>query len=328
MHAQLVNGRSGDPVVAVDTLFTGRLILFDLGDLASLPTRKLLRVSDVFVSHAHIDHFFGFDRLLRLLLGREKTVRLWGPRGFIDRVGHRLRSYEWNLVGEWSANLVFVVTEVLSATAAESTCFRVRTAFASEPRRGHELQAAIIHSEPRFRVSAAWLAHGSAISLGYAIEESRHLNVWKNKLEERGLVVGPWLKQLKQAVLEERAPGTPIALGGGETRTLAELHDTFTVTRGQKIAYVTDVSDTAANRRAIIDLARGADTLFIEANFAAEDQVLAAERGHLTTRAAGEIARAAQVARIEPFHFSARYAGEDDRMLCEVINSFAGAAAA
>lgn len=48
------------------------------------------------------------------------------------------------------------------------------------------------------------------------------------------------------------------------------------------------------------------------------------ERAHLTTAAAGRIARQAGVRRIEPFHFSPRYSGEEARMLNEVMTAFAG----
>jgi len=54
---------------------------------------------------------------------------------------------------------------------------------------------------------------------------------------------------------------------------------------------------------------------------------LAAERAHLTTAAAGQIAREAGVRRVEPFHFSPRYTGEEERMLSEVMAAFAGGAA-
>jgi ribonuclease Z len=97
-----------------------------------------------------------------------------------------------------------------------------------------------------------------------------------------------------------------------------------TVTPGQKIAYVTDLADTAANRTAIVSLVRNADLLFIEATFAQADVELAAERSHLTTAAAGTIAREAGVRRVEPFHFSARYTGQEERMLNEVNAAFAG----
>ena len=105
---------------------------------------------------------------------------------------------------------------------------------------------------------------------------------------------------------------------------LGALRTVVRVTLGQKIAYVTDAADTAANRTAIIKLARNADLLFIEAAFAQADAALAAERAHLTTAAAGGIAREAGVRRVEPFHFSPRYAGEEERMLSEVSTAFAG----
>jgi ribonuclease Z len=86
---------------------------------------------------------------------------------------------------------------------------------------------------------------------------------------------------------------------------------------------VTDVADTARNRAAIVQLVRNADVLFIEAAFAKVDAALAADRAHLTTSGAGRIAREANVRRIEPFHFSPRYAGEEARLLAEVEAAFA-----
>ena len=61
-----------------------------------------------------------------------------------------------------------------------------------------------------------------------------------------------------------------------------------------------------------------------KAAFAEADAALATERAHLTTVAAGRIAREAGVRRIEPFHFSPRYAGEEGRLLNEVVDAFSG----
>ena len=105
---------------------------------------------------------------------------------------------------------------------------------------------------------------------------------------------------------------------------LSALTGLVTVTPGQKIAYVTDIADTAANRAAAVDLVRNADMLFIESPFVQADAALAAERSHLTTAAAGAIAREARVRRVEPFHFSPRYAGQEAQMLNEVNAAFEG----
>lgn len=78
-HPRLVNDPFGDPCLYIDVQRERRAILFDLGDIGGLEAAKVMRVSDVFVSHTHIDHFIGFDHLLRLLLGRGKKLRIFGP---------------------------------------------------------------------------------------------------------------------------------------------------------------------------------------------------------------------------------------------------------
>jgi ribonuclease Z len=78
------------------------------------------------------------------------------------------------------------------------------------------------------------------------------------------------------------------------------------------------------NRAAIVRLVEGADTSSSRRPFAAADAALAGARAHLTTRAAGEIARAAKVRRVEPFHFSPRYGEREAEMLAEVLAAFSG----
>jgi ribonuclease Z len=329
LHPTLVNGRTGDPALYIETLFEKRAIMFDLGDIAALSPRKVQRIEHVFVSHAHIDHFIGFDRLLRLLVGREKTIRLYGPTGFIDNVHHKLSAYRWNLVDRYLCDLAFVVIEIDSSLETRTVRFRLKTAFSEEPVGSGRILDGVIHDEATFRVSTAILDHRTPC-LAFAIEEAAHVNVWKTRLADLGLSVGPWLRDLKLAVIETRPDDYPIRIGprsaasGEHEIQLGRVRDALTITPGQKIVYVTDAADTLANRKAIVGLARNADILFIEAAFAQADAALAAERAHLTTAAAGRIAREASVRRIEPFHFSPRYAGEEKRMLSEVVTAFNG----
>ena len=163
--------------------------------------------------------------------------------------------------------------------------------------------------------------------LAFAVQETAHVNVWKNRLAAMGLPVGPWLRGLRRALIDNRDDDFPVTVGaaeGARTLPLGVLWPTATVAPGQKIAYVTDAADTPENRRAIIRLAVGADLLFIEAAFAAADAALASDRAHLTTTAAGSIAREAGARCVEPFHFSPRYAGEEARLLAEVRAAFSG----
>jgi ribonuclease Z len=331
LHPSLVNGRSGDPAVYIETLFEKRAILFDLGDIAALPPRKIHRLEHVFVSHAHIDHFVGFDRLLRVLVGREKTVNLYGPPGFIDHVRHKLRAYRWNLVDRYLCDLKFAVTEIDCSLATRTVQFRLKTAFAEEEIGRGRVMAGVIHSETTFQVTTALLEHRTPC-LAFAIEEAVHVNVWKNRLFELGLPVGPWLRNLKRAVVENKPDNFAICVANKTSTSgvheipMSELRSVLTVTPGQKLAYVTDAADTEDNRRSIVALVQNADLLFIEAAFAEADIALATERAHLTTSAAGRIAREAAVRRVEPFHFSPRYSGEEERMLNEVMMAFAAGA--
>jgi ribonuclease Z len=326
LHPSLVNGRTGDPALYIETLFEKRAILFDLGDIRALSPRKVQRLEHIFVSHAHIDHFIGFDHLLRLLVGREKTISLYGPDGFIDHVHHKLHAYLWNLAHGYLCDLVFVVTEIDASLATRIARFRLKRAFAQEAIAGGRLVDGVLYGEPTFRVMTAMLEHKTPC-LGFAIEEAMHVNVWKSRLAELELPVGPWLRDLKRAVIDDMPDDHPIrissrAASDDQVMPLRALRRVVTVTPGQKIAYVTDVADTAANRKAILGLARNADLLFIEAAFAQADAQLAQQRAHLTTAAAGQIAREARVRRVEPFHFSSRYAGEEARLLTEVSAAF------
>jgi ribonuclease Z len=285
----------------------------------------------VFVSHAHIDHFVGFDRLLRVLVGRDKQIHLYGPNGFVDQVHHKLQAYLWNLVDREPGDLTFVVMEIGPSLATQTARFRLKAAFAAEAMGTGRIDQGVLVKDPTFRVSTAVLEHRTPC-LGFAIEEPAHVNIWKTRLARLGLPVGPWLRDLKRAVMENRSDDFPVRISPSMTSSneldvpLGKLRDVLTITPGQKIGYVTDVADTADNRKAIVELVKGADLLFIESAFAKADVALATERAHLTTEAAGQIARQAGVRRVEPFHFSPRYAGEDERMQSEVMAAFAMAA--
>lgn len=326
LHPSLLNGRCGDPALLVDHRFERRALLFDLGDLRALPPRLALRVTDVFVSHMHVDHLIGFDQLLRVLVGRERRVRLFGPPGFADAVGHKLAAYSWNLVDRFGADLVFEVTEA----GGEAARFRLKRAFGREPLPRPELPPGVLLREAGLEVTFAVLDHGGPC-LGFAVQEPVHVNVWKARLEAMGLAVGPWLRPLKRAVIEGRPDDLPVRArlaGGGEREMpLGALRPALSVVPGQKIAYVTDVAPTGENARRIAGLARGADVLFIEAVFAAADEALARDRNHLTTAQAGRIAARAGARRVEPFHFSPRYRGAEARMVAEVAAAFGGAPA-
>ena len=325
LHPRLVNGRFGDPALFVERLHHRDALLFDMGDLAALGTRDLLRIGHVFVSHMHMDHFIGFDALLRVSVGREKTIRIVGPDGICERVHHKLQGYQWDLVHRYAVDLVFDVIEIGAQGPQRAARFRFKSGFAREEADAPAAQA--LGAGEGLELRWAVLEHHGPC-LGFAVAEAAHANVWKSRLEARGLATGPWLVELKRAVLAGCGDHHSIPLPDGGSALLGELRDVVTLSRGQKLAYATDVADTPANRAALAALADEADLFFVESCFAAADAEQARDRAHLTTTAAGEIARAAKARRFEPFHFSPRYDGEEERMLKEAMDAFSPGPAA
>ncbi|WP_212524735.1 MBL fold metallo-hydrolase [Actibacterium sp. MT2.3-13A] len=330
-HPFLANGPSGDPVVYVAFRFSKRAILFDLGDITALPVKKILRITDVFVSHMHVDHLIGFDHLLRVLIGRARRVRLFGPEGLIAAIGHKLAAYSWNLAHRVPGNLTFIVTETAEDGTSRRAEFRLADRFRASGESTFPLDGDIVHAEEALTVRRASLDHGIP-SIAYALQERSHVNLWKNRLDALGLGTGPWLNELKAAALRGDPDDRIIRAAWKTPGGVAERNLPLGLLRreclrfepGQKIAYVTDARHTQENQRRIVALARDADLLFIETTFAAGEDALALERGHLTAGQAGRLARRAGARRAEPMHISPRYAGVEDQILAQFARAFAG----
>jgi ribonuclease Z len=318
----LVNEPFSDPALIIDFRFGRRALLFDLGDLTPLSPRQLLRVSHAFVSHAHMDHFAGFDRLLRICLHRTTPLDLIGPAEFADRVEHKLRAYSLNLLDEQSFDFVIRVAE-FDDDGFKRTCeFRAREAFRRRDMPPIHLPAGTLLDEEDFRIAGTLLDHGIPC-LAFAFEEKLRVNVWSEGLKQLKLPVGPWLNEAKRAVRRGAPDDSPIAIGEELSLPLGVLtQQALRTARGQKIAYVVDSSYHDQNIEKIIALAYGADQLFIETAFLDVDADIAAEKRHLTARQAGDIARRARVARLVPFHFSARYHDQEDKLRCEAEEAF------
>ena len=332
---ELVNGVFGDPALLIDFKFVRRALLFDIGDVGRLPTRKLLRVSDVFVSHAHMDHFAGFDRLLRVCLGRAKGVRLYGPPQFLDRVEHKLAAYTWNVVQNYAADFTVTAHELLPDGRVQRACFRSRSKFVREAAAETFAPDGTLLAEPELGVRAMFLDHETPC-LAFALEERTHINIWKSRLADLGLPTGPWLQELKAAVHAGAADDVPIRAQWrdrhGEHERAVSLGElkakVIKLVPGQKICYVTDATFSESNVQRIVGLAAHSDLLFIEAAFLHEDLERARDRFHLTARQAGELARAAGVSFAVPFHFSPRYMDCELELRAQFEAAFRSAASA
>jgi ribonuclease Z len=330
----LVNDVFGDPGLYVEVRWSKRALLFDLGHNDSLGPTRLLRAEEIFVSHTHMDHFIGFDAVLRVALGRGKTLKLFGPPGLIDNVQGKLHGYTWNLVDGYP--LTIVVRE-FHEREARQTVFRAsdgfepseRTTFQAPPHTDGPLFTVL--EDPMFTVKAVALNHRIP-SFAYVLEEQFHINVNKQKLHKAGLPVGAWLKDVKHYIWEERPDdfqftATLYDEHRREERTfvLGELKERFlTISRGQKIAYVVDARYDVDNEAKIVALARGADVFYCESPYVDCDAEKARDRYHLTARQAGLMARKAQVQDLIVFHFSPRYTDQGEMLEREAMETFQG----
>ena len=329
---RLVNGPFGDPGLYVDFHDERRALLFDLGDITALPPRKLVRLAHVFVSHAHMDHFAGFDRLLRVVLGRKERLALTGGPDFIARVEHKLAGYEWNVVHRYEPPLAVGVRELAEDGTGKHTVFSSRNGFRREETGPWNAAGDVLHEEATFRVRGRFVDH-ELPCLAFALEERAHMKVAKDRLESLGLTTGPWLRALKHAVLAGAPGDTPIAVRWrdrqgehAQTRRVDELRPVILgVVEGRRVGYVTDLRGTQANVRVLEELLAGVDILFIESAFLDADRDHAVRKNHLTAKQAGEIARRLRARFVVPFHFSPRYEGRSAAIVAELESAWSGA---
>lgn len=322
-HPRLVNGPFEDPALYVALAHEKRALLVDLGDLRALPPRDLLKVSHCFISHTHMDHFCGFDHFLRLCLGRQKHVHLYGPEGFLGNLEAKLQAYNWNLVNRYRYPLELTASEIRGGRT-RTRRYACRHKFRPQPggEQRHSFDGLLL-DEPSLKVRARILDHGIPC-LGFRLAEPVHIHIDKVALDRLSLLTGPWLRTFKQALYNGIDPDTvitaPLRSPPGTTRPfkLGALAEQITRSSpGQAIGYITDVAGHAANMDAIVDLVQGVDHLFIESAFRTRDRALAAAKYHLTAGQAGRIAARAQVKRYTLFHFSPRYSDEDAAMRAE-----------
>ena len=326
----LINDPFGDPGLLVQFLLQKRALLFDLGDLSALSNGALLKVSHVFVSHTHIDHFIGFDRLLRSLFGREKTVTIFGPKNIIQNVAGKLAGFTWNLVDQYDESLTIEVVEVRESGLLKGT-FRAIERFQLCDERQEPFVDGVIVDDPTFTVRTAILEHRIPC-LGFALEEKPHVNIDKEKLELMKAEPGPWLNELKKSVLrgdlEPALIEVPFKEPGGfrkEDIPLGQLkNELVEVFPGQKIGYVVDTVFNDRNRKKIVDLVDSADIFFCESPFLADEEERGQARYHLTSRQAGTLAREAGVKQLQVFHFSSRHKDCREQFYNEAQEAFQG----
>lgn len=305
VQANLVNGVTGDPLLLLRLRHRRGSLLFDVGESASLSRRLLHTVTSLFLTHAHLDHVAGFPYLLRSRLSAPlPPLKVYGPPGTRGHVAGFLSGVCWDRIGEDGP--AFEIVEVFDSHLEISRLQageRAAADLVTAPFDGVLLRTG------DFTVRAARLDHRIPV-LAFALQVTAQQKVVPTELARRRLNPGPWIGELK-ANVQQALWDRPVNLPDGtceRTDTLARA--LLRTTAGPKVVYATDFADHAANRATLAELATGAELMFCESTFRNADRELATATQHLTARACGEIAAAAQVERLVPFHFSKRYEGQ------------------
>ncbi len=300
---RLVSGRVGDPCVF---FFDGNLDLcglFDVGRTFSLRPGDVRRLDHLLITHTHIDHFIGFDHILRHSLNRPNVFNIFGPAQITDQIQHRLQSYIWNLRRWLKLN---VRIHEVDRDRIIVTELSMKDAFSKRRTVEQHSHSGIVFETQNYLFRAALLEHGMPC-LGYAVEEPTRIHVNKERLAASGLRPGPWLNELKEALRTETLDECELDIFG-EKRPASDLAELLVSSKGRKVAYVVDTAFTDQTREKIAELAHGADLFICEASFSQQlDLDQAKRKSHLTAHQAGILAREAAVKRLHIFHFSRRY---------------------
>ncbi len=310
---QLPNGLRGDPIAYLPLKRLGEAICFDLGSLENLTHRELMKIQTVFVSHTHMDHFIGFDRLLRIQLPHGRKLRLWGPAPFIDRVQAKLRSYTWNLIKP--EQIQFHVYELYEDGTVGEAQLTNSNHFAFDIQKSeHSSQRLWEWSDGSF-MKAALLDHKGIPSVAYQYQIPGRMRVHPEKIAQLGLTPGDWVSQL-QSSLRNGQKNSVLEIQGTSYRVEELAKDIIVEEPDYRLSYLTDVSFDAANVAKLKTAFFETDYMLSECSFMDRDVKRAWDKAHLTSRHAALFASLLAAKQLDVFHFSAIY-GEDPQTLLQ-----------
>ena len=150
-----------------------------------------------------------------------------------------------------------------------------------------------VWSDETMTISAFPVTHRGPGCYGFAFEERAHRPFLAEKASALGIPAGPERRQL--------VAGQPVQLADGRTVYPDEVLGE--PVPGTKLVYVGDAGEVSD----LVDAARDADALVIEATYLESEAELAAHYGHITAAQAATLAREAGVHCLFLVHLSRRH---------------------
>lgn len=316
-------GLIDDPCLIVRDRPIHASIMLDCGSLSHLAKREMKPVRAIFVSHAHMDHFMGFDTFLRQTHASPRQVELYGPPGIADRVAAKLCAYDWNLTEPYwcTIRVVEVYRDRLEETVFPGPEGFPRCPAGERPRSGR-----VIYCHNHLEVEAEQLDHGIPV-LAFRVNERKVFAVDEEKLAGLGYAQGDWLRELKRrffAEWPEAGPLQVLRLVGDAVRTepVADAADLYRQLVGAhdvaSIGYLTDVGYSPENRERMAAFLDGVRLLVSECSFLAEDLHRARTSRHLATCDVNDLLARVRPARYLPMHLSKIYLGRSPELFAQL----------
>ncbi|VTU02017.1 Beta-lactamase domain protein OS=Planctomyces limnophilus (strain ATCC 43296 / DSM 3776 / IFAM 1008 / 290) GN=Plim_3675 PE=4 SV=1: Lactamase_B_2 [Gemmataceae bacterium] len=310
---QLVNGSTGDPVLYLDYPGGDNALLFDGGENGALTAAQLGDLEAVFLTHHHVDHFIGLDRIVRANMDRDKVLHLFGPVNTIRKVYDRITAYEYPFFP--FQKIVVKVTELLPGVARTAT-LECTKKFPEPVVEEAAWAGPVCYENADLRVEAVHADH-TVPCLAFALSEKSGFHPDPLKLAAGALRPGVWVQEVLKRLRAGDPPQSRIEINGGSFALETLAANYFTESAGARVAYVTDTLWSDAVRPDLVKLAKGAWRLYCDSFYASGQAKQALQYKHMLAPQAAELAKLAKVEQLVLIHFATRYAGKYQQLIDE-----------
>ena len=307
------SGLLDDPILAIRLKPISQFLLVDCGKIDHIAKRVLKSVSTVFITHAHMDHFMGFDTFARSVLVSSKTIDVFGPPSTATRLENKLRAYDWNLVEDYYCN--FCVHEI-HPQSKKIFLLKGSEGFNKSYQDSQSLTDKVIFDNKYLKVQAELCDHIIPV-LAFKFTEKPGFAVDGKKIDQLGYVRGPWLKELKSHFYRsEGSKSETIELyrkdHQGNNKIEKQNPDILyqrirRETTPASIGYMTDIGFTEENIRKIRDLMKEVTLLASECTYLGGEIEKARQTDHLCTADVNTLLQQIEPDYFLPMHLSSTY---------------------
>ena len=307
------SGLFDDPIMVIRVKPLASNILVDCGKIHHLTKRILKAVDTVFITHAHMDHFMGFDTFIRSVLVSSKTINIFGPPYIAIKLEHKLKGYDWNLVEDYYCS--FRVFEI-SVDRIDTYLLEGSNGFSVTRQNQHPRRDKIIYENSHFFAEADLCNHTIPVLI-FKFTEKSGFAVDEGKIAKLGLVKGPWLEELKAhfhnpqkkaphtiRVLVKKGTGIKEVEFNNPQHLYASIRKDFIPA---SIGYISDIGFTAENIETVLSLMKDVTLLVSECTYLKSEINKARSTLHLCSNDLNALLEKLTPQFFMPMHLSTTY---------------------